>query len=72
MAIFAEAKANGLLEKIPQVNPLATSDYPTPAQRPAYSVLDKRQTWRLLNITPTHWRDALSNMLDAYKKQQKR
>lgn len=70
IAIFTEAKRAGLLEKIPQVNPIATSDYPTPAQRPAYSVLDKRQTWSLLNIAPDHWRNALFTMLDAYKKQQ--
>ncbi|WP_339367094.1 dTDP-4-dehydrorhamnose reductase [Cellvibrio sp. OA-2007] len=69
VAIFAEAKRVGLIEKMPQVNPIATSDYPTPAQRPAYSVLDKRQTWGLLGIAPCYWRDALSNMLDAYKKQ---
>ena len=70
VAIFTEAEQAGLLEQVPQVNPIATSDYPTPAQRPAYSVLDKRQTWQLLNITPDHWRSALCAMLDAYKKQQ--
>lgn len=70
VAIFNEAKAQDLLTAIPQVKPIATSDYPTPAQRPAYSVLDKQQTWSLLNIAPDHWRNALSTMLDAYKKQQ--
>lgn len=70
IAIFNEAKTQNLLAAIPQVNPIATSDYPTPAQRPAYSVLDKRQTWSLLNITPAHWQNALSTMLVAYKKQQ--
>ncbi|HEY0892840.1 MAG TPA: sugar nucleotide-binding protein, partial [Cellvibrio sp.] len=70
VAIFNEAKAQDLLAAIPQVKPIATSDYPTPAQRPAYSVLDKQQTWSLLNIVPDHWRNALPTMLDAYKKQQ--
>lgn len=69
VAIFAEAKRAGLLEKIPQVNPIATSDYPTPARRPAYSVLDKQQTWQSFNIVPEHWRNALCTMLHAYKKQ---
>lgn len=70
VAIFNEAKVQGLLKKIPQVKPIATSDYPTPAQRPAYSVLDKQCTWNLLKISPCHWQRALSAMLAAYKKQQ--
>lgn len=69
VAIFDAAKAKGLLEKIPQIKPISTSDYPTPAQRPAYSVLDKQQTWSLLTIPPYHWQHALSIMLDTYKRQ---
>ena len=70
VAIFAEAKLQGLLEKAPHVKPITTDDYPTPAQRPAYSVLDKQLTWGSLGITPCHWQGALSVMLAAYKKQQ--
>jgi len=71
VAIFAAAQQKKLLTKIPQVNPIATSAYPTPAQRPAYSVLNKQQTWDVLGIAPCHWQKALSNMLDAYKEQHK-
>ncbi|MDR7088693.1 dTDP-4-dehydrorhamnose reductase [Cellvibrio fibrivorans] len=70
VAIFAEAKAVGLLEKVPHVKPIATSDYPTPAQRPFYSVLDKQITWSILGISPCHWQSAVASMLAAYKKQQ--
>lgn len=70
LAIFDEAKIRGLLKTIPHLRPIATTDYPTPAQRPAYSVLNKQQTWSVLDISPCHWRHALSAMLDAYKKQQ--
>lgn len=70
VAIFDAAKTKGLLEKIPQVNPITTSDYPTPAQRPAYSVLEKQRTYGLLTMSPCHWQHALSAMLDAYKRQQ--
>lgn len=70
VAIFIEAKNQGLLENIPRVNPITTSAYPTPAQRPAYSVLDKQATWNGLGIASCHWQNALASMLAAYKKQQ--
>ncbi len=63
-AIFSLAEQKKILQRQPQVNPIRTSDYPTPAQRPAFSVLDKQQTWTLLSIQPVHWQRALSAMLD--------
>lgn len=63
VAIFNQAEKMQHLAKRPQVKPIRTSDYPTPAQRPAFSVLDKFQTWELLGITPVHWQDALAKML---------
>ncbi len=62
-AIFEECVGIGLLGTAPRVKPLTTADYPTPAKRPAYSVLDKTQTWSDLDITPVHWRKALKAML---------
>ena len=53
-----------LQEKIP-VNPIATADFPTPAQRPSYSVLDKKSTYTVLGLEPIHWRSQLDKMLDA-------
>lgn len=41
------------------VIPIPTSEYPTPARRPAYSVLDKHGSWRAIEFTPAHWRDGV-------------
>ncbi len=70
IAIFKLAQAQGILDRVPLVKPITTSDYPTPARRPAYSVLDKSLTWKILDITPCHWQTALADMLLAYQKQQ--
>lgn len=62
VAIQEEALARGLLARAVPVIPIATSDYPTPAQRPAYSVLDKRATWALTGPA-RHWRAELRDCL---------
>jgi dTDP-4-dehydrorhamnose reductase len=56
VAIAEEASAKQLLRRAVTVQPIATEDYPTPAKRPAYSVLDKRATVRAVGATPSHWR----------------
>lgn len=64
-AIMEEATAAGLLERRPRVVPITTADYPTPAARPAWSVLDTgslRQQWSL--VLPD-WRAALVSTLQA-------
>ncbi len=67
LAIQEEALARGLLSRQIPVRPIATADYPTPARRPAYSVLDKTATWRDLELEPQHWRTALRQVLDDFK-----
>src|ERR1700722_8783626 len=45
--------------------PITTSDYPTPAKRPAYSVLG-HEAWHAAGIAPIgDWRDALHRALPA-------
>lgn len=41
------------------VNPIPTSDYPTPARRPKYSVLDKTKIKRTFEIDIKKWEEAL-------------
>jgi dTDP-4-dehydrorhamnose reductase len=62
-AIAEEALAAGLLATAPPVRPIATIDYPTPAARPAYSVLDKSAAYALLGGPAPHWRVALRAVL---------
>lgn len=65
VAIFEEARALGILEKNVQIVPIATEEYPTPAARPRYSVLDKRDAIAALGRVPPHWRENLRKELKA-------
>ncbi|HWA02332.1 MAG TPA: dTDP-4-dehydrorhamnose reductase [Rhizomicrobium sp.] len=62
-AIAEEAAAAGLLKSRAAVVPIASRDYPAPARRPPFSVLDKSKTWAALGTTGQHWREALREML---------
>lgn len=62
-AIMEEGVALGLLDKTIEINPITTADYPTPASRPCYSVLDKTSTWKALGVKSEHWRVALRQMM---------
>jgi dTDP-4-dehydrorhamnose reductase len=64
VAIQEEAVARGMLTRVVPVHAIATADFPTPARRPSYSVLDKSETVRTLGVSPTHWRVNLRHMLD--------
>jgi dTDP-4-dehydrorhamnose reductase len=48
------------LNKLPcKVNPILSVQYPTPAQRPSFSVLDKSKFKTAFGIDIPHWRDSL-------------
>jgi len=64
VAIQEEALDRGLLGRAIPIRAIRTEDYPTPARRPRYSVLDKRHTVAALGYAPPHWRVSLRNMLD--------
>ncbi|MFT5709552.1 MAG: dTDP-4-dehydrorhamnose reductase [Halioglobus sp.] len=62
-AIYEEGRATGLLNNQVAVKPIPASSYPTPAHRPAYSVLDKTNSWRDFEVEGVPWRDQLRSML---------
>lgn len=63
IAIQEEALATGLLDRAIPVLPITSADYPTPARRPHYSVLDKQNTYELLGGPTDHWRVHLRAMI---------
>ncbi len=66
VAIAEEALALGLLTRAVAVIPIQTADYPTPARRPAYGVLDKSTTWAMTGVA-RHWRAELRDCLATMK-----
>ncbi|MEL6932889.1 MAG: dTDP-4-dehydrorhamnose reductase [Pseudomonadota bacterium] len=67
VAIAEEARAIGLIDSVPTIKPITTAEYPTPAARPAFSLLDCTATRDFLGDTQTHWRTNLRHMLEQEK-----
>jgi dTDP-4-dehydrorhamnose reductase len=68
LAIYEEARALAIIRNDVQIVPINTTQYPTPARRPAYSVLDKGGTYARLGIEPVHWRVRLREVLRELSK----
>jgi dTDP-4-dehydrorhamnose reductase len=62
-AIFLEAEVYGL-KKPSYVKSITTTDYPTPAIRPAYSVLDCSKIESCFDVTRSNWRDGIKIVID--------
>lgn len=50
------------------VNPIKSSQYPTPAARPFYSVLDKDKIKQVFGINIKHWKDGLQRCISELNK----
>ena len=50
-----------------RLRPVSTSDYPTKAQRPKYSVLDRSAIMDHLNIDKTEWQSELYKVISKIK-----
>ncbi|MEO0835764.1 MAG: dTDP-4-dehydrorhamnose reductase [Cyanobacteria bacterium J06642_3] len=67
VATFADARKLGMSLKVKQVLPISTAEFPTPTQRPAYSVLSKAKFTDATGIVPPYWRDSLKKMLREWQ-----
>jgi dTDP-4-dehydrorhamnose reductase len=67
VAIQDEALTRGLLNRAVPVVPIATAEYPMPAMRPAFSVLNTEATRALVKVSAQHWRRQLRVMLDELR-----
>ncbi|MFZ3153174.1 dTDP-4-dehydrorhamnose reductase [Pseudomonas sp.] len=61
--IFAQAHELCMLPRVPVVHGISTTQYPTPAKRPAWSVMDCSRLQQAQQITPADWRDELRAVL---------
>jgi dTDP-4-dehydrorhamnose reductase len=64
-AIFAEVSPAATL-RVARVEPIPTTAYPTPARRPAWSVLDCSKIQAVFDITPRLWRDSLRDCMQEW------
>ena len=65
--VFAQAVGAGLLDKKPTVHAITTAEYPTPAQRPKWSVLDTEKIEDFSKIKVKTWQQQLSELLKEIK-----
>lgn len=61
-AIFASTARRG--GRVPKLAAISAADYPTPARRPANSVLNCEKALRVFGVRLPAWREALENCLD--------
>ncbi|UFP95093.1 dTDP-4-dehydrorhamnose reductase [Gloeobacter morelensis] len=69
VAIAEEAQALGRALQLQSVVPITTAEYPTPAARPAYSVLSNARAIRVLGSPLPQWRQSLRRMLQQLDKE---
>jgi dTDP-4-dehydrorhamnose reductase len=50
------------------VHPIPSSAYPTPAKRPAYSVLDKQKIKLVFGVSPESWKESLEKCISQLVK----
>jgi dTDP-4-dehydrorhamnose reductase len=68
-AIYQAARASGVLGRELIIKPLKTEQYPTPAKRPSYSVLDSADLREAIAWPAIHWQQALQEQINQISSQ---
>lgn len=63
--IFERAEASGLIARRPRLIAIPSADYPTPARRPAWSVLDCERLQTRFGLHLPAWEQGLREVVDA-------
>lgn len=62
-AIFTQAVDRGLLARAPRVIPIGSAEFPTPAVRPEWSLLDNRGFQKMFGFPLPDWREGLGKVI---------
>ena len=71
VAIQEEGLKAGLLGRQIPIAPIPTAEYPTPAKRPAYSVLDRSQSILDYGLRTSSWREELVAVINRLSSESK-
>ena len=63
-AIYEAGRSSQLLANDVSIQPIQSSEYPTPAARPAYSVLDRTSSLALIDEAAVDWRVSLNHVVE--------
>lgn len=62
--IFSVAKCNGLISSKPALSPIVTKEYPTPADRPLYSVMSTEKIHSTYGCASSNWKVAIKLVIN--------